>query len=138
MVPKASEAQGTAHICDAISAGLIWEGWWSLPEVQRIGNVCLCQSPLGTSLFVSPDVVQLHWAPINHESWLLIPPSRPIGCQWCFGKIMLSLSAQLSGCPFLFQLLSMRNSDGGFATYETKRGGHLLEMLNPSEVFGKC
>ncbi|XP_051937890.1 lanosterol synthase isoform X2 [Hippocampus zosterae] len=33
-------------------------------------------------------------------------------------------------------LLSMRNSDGGFATYETKRGGRLLELLNPSEVFG--
>lgn len=24
----------------------------------------------------------------------------------------------------------------GFATYETKRGGKMLEMLNPSEVFG--
>ncbi|XP_058517511.1 lanosterol synthase isoform X2 [Ochotona princeps] len=34
------------------------------------------------------------------------------------------------------KLLNMRNSDGGFATYETKRGGHLLELLNPSEVFG--
>ncbi|XP_078656025.1 lanosterol synthase-like [Branchiostoma floridae x Branchiostoma belcheri] len=33
-------------------------------------------------------------------------------------------------------LLNMRNSDGGFATYETKRGGKLLELLNPSEVFG--
>ncbi|XP_067952053.1 lanosterol synthase-like [Watersipora subatra] len=33
-------------------------------------------------------------------------------------------------------LLSMVNSDGGFATYERKRGGVLLEMLNPSEVFG--
>uniref|UniRef100_UPI00358E27D6 lanosterol synthase isoform X2 n=1 Tax=Myxine glutinosa TaxID=7769 RepID=UPI00358E27D6 len=33
-------------------------------------------------------------------------------------------------------LLSMRNPDGGFATYETKRGGWLLELLNPSEVFG--
>uniref|UniRef100_A0A3Q2PB37 Terpene cyclase/mutase family member n=1 Tax=Fundulus heteroclitus TaxID=8078 RepID=A0A3Q2PB37_FUNHE len=33
------------------------------------------------------------------------------------------------------QLLSMRNRDGGFATYETKRGGRLLELLNPSEVF---
>uniref|UniRef100_A0A8C3LI75 Lanosterol synthase n=1 Tax=Chrysolophus pictus TaxID=9089 RepID=A0A8C3LI75_CHRPC len=38
------------------------------------------------------------------------------------------LSLCLSG-----QLLSMRNSDGGFATYETKRGGHLLELLKPSE-----
>jgi len=36
------------------------------------------------------------------------------------------------------QLLNMKNSDGGFATYETKRGGVLLELLNPSEVFGKC
>ncbi|XP_075870113.1 lanosterol synthase [Nelusetta ayraudi] len=33
-------------------------------------------------------------------------------------------------------LLSMRNPDGGIATYETKRGGRLLELLNPSEVFG--
>ncbi|XP_068090221.1 lanosterol synthase [Hyperolius riggenbachi] len=33
-------------------------------------------------------------------------------------------------------LLNMKNSDGGFATYETKRGGRLLEWLNPSEVFG--
>lgn len=31
----------------------------------------------------------------------------------------------------------MRNPDGGFATYETKRGGHLLELLNPSEIFGE-
>jgi hypothetical protein len=37
-----------------------------------------------------------------------------------------------------FQLLSLRNADGGFATYEKKRGGYLLELLNPSEVFGKC
>uniref|UniRef100_A0A671U7D2 Terpene cyclase/mutase family member n=1 Tax=Sparus aurata TaxID=8175 RepID=A0A671U7D2_SPAAU len=36
----------------------------------------------------------------------------------------------------MFSLLSMKNSDGGFATYETKRGGKLLELLNPSEVFG--
>lgn len=33
-------------------------------------------------------------------------------------------------------LLSLRNRDGGFATYENKRGGHLLELLNSSEVFG--
>ncbi|KAJ4920407.1 hypothetical protein JOQ06_024640 [Pogonophryne albipinna] len=39
-------------------------------------------------------------------------------------------------CDAVNVLLSMRNSDGGFATYETKRGGRLLELLNPSEVFG--
>ena len=31
----------------------------------------------------------------------------------------------------------MRNDDGGFATYEDKRGGVVLELLNPSEVFGE-
>jgi len=31
----------------------------------------------------------------------------------------------------------MVNSDGGWATYEDKRGGALLELLNPSEVFGE-
>ena len=33
-------------------------------------------------------------------------------------------------------LLTYRNADGGIASYETKRGGLLLELLNPSEVFG--
>lgn len=48
------------------------------------------------------------------------------------------LTALLIWC-FLssLKLLSMRNPDGGFATYETKRGGKLLELLNPSEVFGR-
>ncbi|XP_076460564.1 lanosterol synthase-like isoform X2 [Babylonia areolata] len=34
------------------------------------------------------------------------------------------------------KLLNMQCSDGGWATYEDKRGGYLLELLNPSEVFG--
>jgi lanosterol synthase len=33
-------------------------------------------------------------------------------------------------------LLSMQNSNGGYSSYETKRGGTVLESLNPSEVFG--
>jgi len=39
---------------------------------------------------------------------------------------------------FIVQLLTMKNSDGGFASYETKRGGIMLELLNPAEVFGDC
>lgn len=82
---------------------------------------------------MSPDVMQLHWVPTMHRNsflsyWLSVVLRQ--------GHV--SLCAQLSGCSVLFQLLSLRNSDGGFATYETKRGGHLLELLNPSEVFGKC
>lgn len=34
-------------------------------------------------------------------------------------------------------LLSMQNSDGGFASYEKRRGPTFLEYLNPSEVFGE-
>lgn len=55
---------------------------------------------------------------------------------WKSRTVSCVLSSQ--SVPFLLQLLGMRNSDGGFATYETKRGGHLLELLNPSEVFGEC
>jgi squalene/oxidosqualene cyclase-like protein len=33
-------------------------------------------------------------------------------------------------------LLGWQNEDGGFATYERKRGGAWLELLNPSQVFG--
>ena len=30
----------------------------------------------------------------------------------------------------------MQNSNGGFASYETKRAGSVMEMINPAEVFG--
>jgi len=32
-------------------------------------------------------------------------------------------------------ILSLQNTDGGWATYENKRGPNWLELLNPSEVF---
>ncbi len=35
-------------------------------------------------------------------------------------------------------LLARQNPDGGFATYEARRGGKRLEHLNPSEMFGQC
>ena len=30
----------------------------------------------------------------------------------------------------------MQNSNGGYSSYETKRAGGILEMINPAEVFG--
>ncbi|XP_069841294.1 lanosterol synthase [Dendropsophus ebraccatus] len=74
-------------------------------------------------------------------------------CGWivadCTAEGLKSAMLLQENCPFLSEhiprnrlqdavdvLLSMKNSDGGFATYETKRGGRLLELLNPSEVFG--
>ena len=32
----------------------------------------------------------------------------------------------------------MQNCNGGYSSYETKRGGGIMELINPSEVFGMC
>ncbi|CAG8678353.1 8111_t:CDS:2, partial [Racocetra fulgida] len=39
-------------------------------------------------------------------------------------------------CKTVDILLSMQNTDGGFASYERTRGPKILEWLNPAEVFG--
>lgn len=71
-------------------------------------------------------------------TWGLAPASPP--CPLVLGAYRSPHgwgTHTLSSDVLWFQLLNMRNSDGGFATYETKRGGYLLELLNPSEVFGE-
>jgi lanosterol synthase len=35
-------------------------------------------------------------------------------------------------------ILARQNQDGGFGTYERRRGPGFLERLNPSEMFGQC
>ena len=35
-------------------------------------------------------------------------------------------------------ILSRQNDDGGFGSYERRRGRPFLETLNPSEMFGRC
>jgi len=35
-------------------------------------------------------------------------------------------------------ILTRQNGDGGFGSYERRRGGRLLEKINPSEMFGQC
>ncbi|CAG8720068.1 16567_t:CDS:10, partial [Racocetra persica] len=61
-------------------------------------------------------------------------------------KAVLSLQKNLGYTPDLVSkerlcqtvdiLLSMQNTDGGFASYERTRGLKILEWLNPAEVFG--
>lgn len=80
-------------------------------------------------------------------------PFSTVDCGWivadCTAEALKAVLLLQEQCPSITEhvprerlydavavLLSMRNSDGGFSTYETKRGGHLLELLNPSEVFG--
>ncbi len=35
-------------------------------------------------------------------------------------------------------IMGRQNDDGGFGTYERRRGGAFLEALNPSEMYGSC
>jgi lanosterol synthase len=35
-------------------------------------------------------------------------------------------------------ILQRQNADGGFGTYERRRGSALLEAVNPSEMYGQC
>jgi lanosterol synthase len=35
-------------------------------------------------------------------------------------------------------ILSRQNADGGFGTYERRRASGLLELINPSEMYGAC
>ncbi|XP_039078069.1 lanosterol synthase isoform X2 [Hyaena hyaena] len=80
-------------------------------------------------------------------------PFSTLDCGWvvsdCTAEALKSILLLQEECPFITKhvaqerlydavavLMNMRNSDGGFATYETRRGGYLLELLNPSEVFG--
>uniref|UniRef100_A0AAR2LG54 Terpene cyclase/mutase family member n=1 Tax=Pygocentrus nattereri TaxID=42514 RepID=A0AAR2LG54_PYGNA len=74
----------------------------------------------------SSAVFQEHVSRIQDYLWLGIDGMK-MQVSFCFIKISSNT---------LSKLLSMKNADGGFATYETKRGGKLLELLNPSEVFG--
>ena len=39
-------------------------------------------------------------------------------------------------CDAVDVLLSLQNPDGGFASYELIRAPHIMEYLNPAEVFG--
>ncbi|KAJ8367622.1 hypothetical protein AAFF_G00314090 [Aldrovandia affinis] len=97
----------------------------------------------------NPPEYQKYYRQMNKGGF----PFSTRDCGWivadCTAEGLKSVMLLQEQCPFIAQpipperlydavnvLLSMRNSDGGFATYETKRGGRLLELLNPSEVFG--
>uniref|UniRef100_A0A673A5L1 Terpene cyclase/mutase family member n=1 Tax=Sphaeramia orbicularis TaxID=375764 RepID=A0A673A5L1_9TELE len=102
-----------------------------------------------TQIRENPPDYQKYYRQMNKGGF----PFSTRDCGWivadCTAEGLKSVLLLQDLCPFISQpfspdrlydavnvLLSMRNSDGGFATYETKRGGKLLELLNPSEVFG--
>ncbi|KAM8999221.1 lanosterol synthase [Sarcophilus harrisii] len=97
----------------------------------------------------NPENYQKYYRQMNKGGF----PFSTRDCGWivadCTAEGLKCLLLLQKKCPFLREpvpkerlydavnvLLSMRNSDSGFATYEKKRGGRLLELLNPSEVFG--
>lgn len=48
-----------------------------------------------------------------------------------------SLVSERRLCDAVDVMLSLQNSDGGFASYEKIRGPAFLEWINPAEVFGE-
>uniref|UniRef100_A0A8D2LCA2 Terpene cyclase/mutase family member n=1 Tax=Varanus komodoensis TaxID=61221 RepID=A0A8D2LCA2_VARKO len=108
-------------------------------EFLRITQILFCFPCLRKSLFS-----------INLQGGF---PFSTRDCGWivadCTAEGLKSVMLLQEKCPFikdhippdrLFDavdvLLNMQNADGGFSSYETMRGGWLLELLNPSEVFG--
>uniref|UniRef100_A0A671U7C0 Terpene cyclase/mutase family member n=1 Tax=Sparus aurata TaxID=8175 RepID=A0A671U7C0_SPAAU len=102
-----------------------------------------------TQVPANPPEYQKYYRQMNKGGF----PFSTRDCGWivadCTAEGLKSVMLLQELCPSIDQsvtserlydavnvLLSMKNSDGGFATYETKRGGKLLELLNPSEVFG--
>jgi len=59
-----------------------------------------------------------------HDRPLLVPPEERI-----------SDERLQQGIAFI---LDRQNADGGFGTYERRRGSTMLERVNPSEMYGSC
>lgn len=118
-------------------------GLWLTALLRVWSRWCCCRSsaPPSASLWRQSDYMM-------PSVWWVCRAAENIACSYMYEirrdrnstlKNICSASLWFIWC-FLsssLKLLSMRNPDGGFATYETKRGGKLLEMLNPSEVFGR-
>uniref|UniRef100_A0A3Q3K2C1 Terpene cyclase/mutase family member n=1 Tax=Monopterus albus TaxID=43700 RepID=A0A3Q3K2C1_MONAL len=102
-----------------------------------------------TQIAENPPEYQKYYRQMNKGGF----PFSTRDCGWivsdCTAEGLKSVMLLQELCPSISQhvtseklydavdvLLSLRNSDGGFASYETKRGGRLLELLNPTEVFG--
>uniref|UniRef100_A0A4W6FFF8 Terpene cyclase/mutase family member n=1 Tax=Lates calcarifer TaxID=8187 RepID=A0A4W6FFF8_LATCA len=128
--------------CFAVQAFLeVMQTWPLTPEVMLI--------QASKQIPENPPEYQKYYRQMNKGGF----PFSTRDCGWivadCTAEGLKSVMLLQEFCPSISQpvtsehlydavnvLLSMRNSDGGFATYETKRGGRLLELLNPSEVFG--
>ncbi|XP_037832152.1 lanosterol synthase-like isoform X2 [Kryptolebias marmoratus] len=102
-----------------------------------------------TQIPENPPDYQKHYRQMNKGGF----PFSTRDCGWivsdCTAEGLKSLMLLEELCPSIRRpvaserlndavnvLLSLRNKDGGFATYEPTRGGRLLELLNPSELFG--
>ena len=67
-------------------------------------------------------------------------PCRLCGWNWIAHEVRRDAPKLISEdrlCDAVDVLLSLQNPDGGFASYELIRAPHLMEYLNPAEVFGK-
>jgi lanosterol synthase len=87
-------------------------GGWCFSDGQHRWPVSDCTAEALSAIFLA------------HEVPGLIPPQERIP------DVRLRQAVEF--------VLARQNADGGFGTYERRRGGAFLEALNPSEMYGSC
>ncbi|XP_064402287.1 lanosterol synthase-like isoform X2 [Halichondria panicea] len=103
----------------------------------------------GTQIPDNPPDYKKYYRHMNKGAF----PFSTVECGWhvsdCTAEGLKSVMLLQEKCSYLGDsieddrlfdcvnvLLSMQNSNGGYSSYETKRAGAVVELLNPAEVFG--
>uniref|UniRef100_A0A8C0F8B5 Terpene cyclase/mutase family member n=1 Tax=Bubo bubo TaxID=30461 RepID=A0A8C0F8B5_BUBBB len=122
----------------------LWDTAFAIQAFLEVMHPSVLHAALGKqSLLIpeNPPDYQKYYRHMNKGGF----PFSTRDCGWivadCTAEGLKSVMLLQEKCPFIAKLvpperlfdavnvlLSMRNSDGGFATYETKRGGRLLEL----------
>ena len=141
-----SQSWDTAFALQALTAAS------SLPtglaETVRLGYRWLLRAQLGTSpAALNPDRQELdggwcfsdgaHRWPVSDCTAEAL--SALLACHAVRGLIVPEnrIAPERLAAAIRF-ILARQNRDGGFGTYERRRGPGFLERLNPSEMFGQC
>ncbi|CAG8473416.1 1361_t:CDS:2 [Racocetra fulgida] len=128
----------------------VWDNALIVLAVIEAGSNCVL-SNLDAQLFKLVLLIGLADDPSNHQSMIHALEflddaqikKNPKDNERCYRYKALGawgfsthLVSKERFCQTVDILLSMQNTDGGFASYERTRGLKILEWLNPAEVFG--
>lgn len=114
-------ASGHRHLC-ALQMQEELDGWQQEHRQQIRGGWCFSDG-------------QHRWPVSDCTAEALVALMRAE--ELCADAIREPLSRERIEAATRF-LLDRQNADGGFGTYERRRGAAFLEGLNPSEMYGSC